>query len=269
MNKQELRTLRLMEMLQSQKRLDVRTVADSLEISEATARRLFTQLEEDGKILRVHGGVQLAPPLGYDYSFRLSAHHRSREKTAIGRVAADRVESGDRIFLDSGTTVLRLAEALSLRIQTGALKELVVLTNSLSHIENLAHWCKVILVGGEIRVERRDVCGALAEKNLALFHVDKAFFGTDGILPARGFMTTDERTSKMNEVVLRSSTHGFVLADAEKFNRPSFASYAALGEIETIITDGGLRDDLLALFLEAGARIERVPVDQPQKGTPS
>ena len=129
MNKHEVRTIRLMEMLQSQKRLDVRTVSDTLEISEATARRLFTQMEEEGKILRVHGGVQLAPPLGNDYSYRLSSHHRSREKTAIGRAAADRVLSGDRVFLDSGTTVLKLAEALSLRIQTGLLKDLVVLTN--------------------------------------------------------------------------------------------------------------------------------------------
>ena len=69
-NKHELRTIRLMEMLQSQKRLNVQYRGHTLDISEATARRLFSQLEEEGKIIRVHGGVQLAPQLGYDYSFR-------------------------------------------------------------------------------------------------------------------------------------------------------------------------------------------------------
>lgn len=260
MNKHELRTIRLMEMLQAQKRLDVKTVAESLEISEATARRLFSSLEEEGKIIRVHGGVQLTPSLGYDYSYRVSSHHRSLEKTAIGRAAADLVADGDRIFLDSGTTVLKLAEALSLRVQIGALKDLVALTNSLGTIETLARWCKVILIGGEIRVERRDVCGALAEKNLAMFHVDKAFLGTDGILANRGFMTTDERTSKMNEIVLRSSNRAFVLADSEKFGRPSFASYASLAEVEAIYTDSGLRGDLLEVFRRAGARIHLVPL---------
>jgi DeoR/GlpR family transcriptional regulator of sugar metabolism len=259
-NKIELRTIRLLEMLQLQKRLDVRTVAATLEISEATARRLFSQLEREGKIIRVHGGVQLSPPMGYDYSYRLSSHHRSREKSLIGRAAAELVEDGDRIFLDSGTTVLQLAEALSLKIQTGTVRNLVVLTNSLSHIESLARWCKVILIGGEIRVERRDVCGTLAEKNLSLFHVDKAFFGADAVSPTRGLMTTDERTSRMNEIVLKSASRAFVLADSEKFDRTSFVSYAALEEVETIYTDSGLRGERLELFRQAGARIEPVPL---------
>jgi len=36
------------------KRLDVRTVVEALEFSEATARRFFSQLEEQGKVIRVH-----------------------------------------------------------------------------------------------------------------------------------------------------------------------------------------------------------------------
>ena len=79
-------------------------------------------------------------------------------------------------------------------------------------------------------------------------------------------MTTDERTSKMNEIVLHSSTHGYVLADSEKFNRASFASYAALGEIEAIFTDGGLSAELQEVFRQAGARIEVIPLKRGEKG---
>ena len=154
MNKHELRSIRLLEMLHSSKRLGVKSVARSLAISEATARRFFSQLEEEGKVIRVHGGVQLAPQLGNDYSFRVSAAHHQRQKQLIGARAAELVRDNERIFLDSGTTVLKLAETLSLRIQTGVLKNLVVLTNSVTHLETLARWCKVILIGGEIRVER-------------------------------------------------------------------------------------------------------------------
>jgi DeoR/GlpR family transcriptional regulator of sugar metabolism len=59
MNKHELRAIRLLEMLQSSKRLDLRTVARSLTISEATARRFLNQLEGQGKVIRVHGGCSL------------------------------------------------------------------------------------------------------------------------------------------------------------------------------------------------------------------
>jgi DeoR/GlpR family transcriptional regulator of sugar metabolism len=257
-NKYERRTIKLLEMLQLNKRLDVKTVADSLGISEATARRFFSQLEEEGKVIRVHGGVQLAQQLGYDFSFRVQAAHRLDQKTLIGARAAELVKDEDRIFLDSGTTVLKLAEALSLKVQTGELKDIVVLTNSISHVETLARWCKVILVGGEIRAERLDVCGSVAEKTLMLFHVDKGFFGADAISTSGGCMTTDERTSTINEIVVERARKSYVLADSSKFNKTSFIRYASLEEVDTILTDAGINAETLNAYKEAGAHIEVV-----------
>ena len=124
----------------------------------------------------------------------------------------------------------------------------MVLTNSLALVEALARWCKVILVGGEVRVERRDVWGPITEETLRQFHVSKAFLGADAVHISSGFMTTDESTAKMNEIILRNATHAFVLADAEKFNRDSFIRYAALSEVETIFTDPGVAPDVLAEF---------------------
>jgi DeoR/GlpR family transcriptional regulator of sugar metabolism len=245
-------------MLQLNKRLDVKTVAENLGISEATARRFFSQLEEEGKVIRVHGGVQLAQQLGYDYSFRIQAAHRQEQKVLIGTKAAETVSDQDRIFLDSGTTVLKLAEVLSLKLQTGELKGIVVLTNSISHVETVARWCKVILVGGEIRAERLDVCGSVAEKTLMMFHLDKAFFGADAVSLSGGCMTTDERTSTINELVVERAEKSYVLADSSKFDKTSFIRYAALEEIDTIFTDCGVSKDLLKRYREAGAHVEVV-----------
>jgi DeoR/GlpR family transcriptional regulator of sugar metabolism len=258
MNKHELRSIRLLEMLHASKRLGVKSVARSLAISEATARRFFSLLEEEGKVIRVHGGVQLAPQLGYDYSFRASAAHHQRQKQAIGARAAELVRDNERIFLDSGTTVLKLAETLSLRIQTGGLKNLVVLTNSVTHLETIARWCKVILIGGEIRVERLDVCGTLAETNLQQFHVSRAFLGADAVNLNGGFMTTDERTSKMNQCVVERADYAYVLVDSSKFGKSSFVQYAGFDQVETVFTDAGLSRETLAAFTTAGARIQTV-----------
>jgi DeoR/GlpR family transcriptional regulator of sugar metabolism len=256
--KYERRTIKLLEMLQLNKRLDVKTVANSLSISEATARRFFSQLEDEGKVIRVHGGVQLAQALGYDYSFRVQAAHRQEQKALIGAQAAELVDNEDRIFLDSGTTVLKLAEALSLKVQTGGLKDIVVLTNSISHVETVARWCKVILVGGEIRAERLDVCGSVAEKTLMLFYMDKAFFGADAISATGGCMTTDERTSTINEIAVERAEKSYVLADSSKFNKTSFIRYASIEEIDTIFTDSGISNDTLEAYRKAGEHIEIV-----------
>lgn len=258
MTKHKRRTVQLLEMLQLHKRLDVRTVADNLNISDATVRRFFGQLEEEGKVIRVHGGVQLAQQLGYDYSFRAQAAEREEQKLLIANHAAAFVHDNEHIFLDSGTTTLKLAEALSVKLQTGELENIVVLTNSVSHIETVARLCKVILVGGEIRPERLDVCGSVAEKTLTLFHLEKAFFGADAISTSGGFMTTDERTSTINEIVVKRSNKAFVLADSTKFNKTSFIRYAAFNEVDTVITDAEIQQDTLRAFREAGARIEVV-----------
>jgi len=258
MTKNEIRTTKLLEMLQVQKEIEVKTVSESLKISEATVRRFFAHLEKEGKVIRTHGGVRLVPQLGYDYSYRISIVHRQHEKATIGKAAADLVGSNDRIFLDSGTTVLKMAEALAIRIQLKEIKDIVVLTNSLSHIETVGRLCKVILLGGEIRVERRDVCGTIAERNLRLFHVDKAFIGADAVNPAGELMTTDERTSRLNELVVERSDKVFVLADSEKFNKSSFIIYSSLQSIDTLITDEGISEETFNYIKKLGTSILRV-----------
>jgi DeoR family fructose operon transcriptional repressor len=259
MKKSEARSSRLLEMLQMNRRLDVRTVSESLSISEATVRRLFARLDGEGKVIRTHGGVRLAPHLGTDYSYFLSATHRNREKTLLGRAAAELVAAGDRLYLDSGTTVLKLAEALALRLQAGQVADVIVLTNSLVLVEALARWCKVILVGGEVRTERRDLCGPISEETLHLFHVTRAFLGADAIHLSSGFMTTDERTAMLNRIVLRTARAACVLADSEKFNRDSFISYAPLDGVDRVLTDASITEPVLQEFRAAGAAIEVVP----------
>ncbi len=240
MGKVEMRAEKLIAMLRSSGKAEIGAVVEKLGVSEATARRLFALLENEGKLIRIHGGVRLAPEMEYGYSFNVSASRRSREKSAIGEAAAEIIGSGDRLFLDSGTTVLRLAEALARRIETGELKGIQIVTNSLANTEILSHHCKVIMAGGEIRHQRRDACGHIAEKIISQYHFDKAFLGADAISAERGFMTSDELTAEICRIALSHSEKAYVLADSEKFTRKSFVVYASFPEVDRIFTDAGL-----------------------------
>lgn len=256
MTKTDLRKAQLLEMLQVRAELRIDPIAQSLNVSAATVRRLIANLESEGLVLRVHGGVRLAPQAGHDYSYRASIQHRTREKSVIGRRAAELVHSGDVVFLDSGTTVLHLAEELIVRIQSGALDDIVVITNSLTHVEGLARWCKAVLIGGEVRSERRDVCGSIAEKTLALFHMNKAFLGADAVHPRKGLMATDERTAKINEIVIAESDETYVLVDSEKFGRASFISYAHLPDVKALVTDSGVDERTRRSILDRAVWLE-------------
>ena len=83
----------------------------------------------------------------------------------------------------------------------------------------------MILLGGEVRLSRLDVCGSVAEEVLKKFHITKAFLGADTISMKKGFMTTDERTAQMNEIVIADADTSYVLVDSSKFDKSSFMSY--------------------------------------------
>ncbi|OHE58802.1 MAG: hypothetical protein A2Z99_19850 [Treponema sp. GWB1_62_6] len=245
----------LVETLDSQGKLTVRQVTELLDISEVTARRLFSKLEDEGRVIRTFGGIQRIDSDKALYSFNNSDRQKTREKTAIGMKAALEVESGDQVFLDSGTTVMAMGRALAARITAGDLSGLRVVTNSLIVTDLLAEHCKVILVGGEIRTERRDACGFLAEEFLKRLHMKKAFLGCDAFDLANGLMTTDERTAHINEIVMKNVSKIFILADAGKIGETSFVSYGSIERVDTLITDEGLSAEFREII---AARIPRL-----------
>jgi DeoR/GlpR family transcriptional regulator of sugar metabolism len=255
MSKKQERVSTLLEMLHARGRLSVEQVSSALHLSESTVRRLFSQLEHENKVIRTHGGVQLCTPGVFNYSYNQSERRRSEQKERIGSCAAGYVRDSGCIFLDSGTTVLKLAVRLALDLEAGRVQNIIVLTNSLDIADILGGVCKVLMIGGEVRIERRDVCGAVSEKNLSLFRVERAFFGTDGIDLKYGLMTSDIQTANMYEILLRKASKVYVLADSEKFDKPSFVTYAAFTSVSGIITDHELAPDVQERYAKQGAHI--------------
>ena len=247
-----------MHALRERPRLHVREASDLIGTSPATTRRFFNQLATEGSVVRVHGGIQRVPEQKGTYSYILANTTRVDQKSRIAAKAVTMVESGDLLFLDSGTTLLKMAEALEYQLKTKTIAEIVVVTNSLVSYEKLCPYCKVILVGGEVRLSRRDTYGQIAENALETLHVHKSFFGTDAIHPVKGLMATDEWTCRMNRIVRKNSDSVFVLADSEKFGRSSLLTYSELDAVELIITDDGMSNEDLIVYRERGARIDIV-----------
>jgi DeoR family transcriptional regulator, fructose operon transcriptional repressor len=238
--------------------LSISDVVEKMKISEATARRLFTRLNNEKIIIRTHGGIKKSPELNMAYSYDLSITQNRQKKRAIGKYAAGKVEDGDKIFMDSGSTILMFGEALSERMVAGELKNVTIVTNSLVYIEKLADLCRILLIGGEIRVQRRDVCGSSAEKNLSEYHFDHAFLGADSVSDEFGIMTTDELTANMNRVVIHQSKSSHVLSASNKFGRTSFVTYAQANEITSIITDAEIKKEHENAFTQQGLTLEIV-----------
>ena len=93
-----------MNQLRLKGKLELAEVVERLHISESTARRLFTRMEQEGKVIRVHGGIQLLGKNPTEYSFEKLVKDNLKEKEAIAANACDLLKDGDVIFCDTGMT---------------------------------------------------------------------------------------------------------------------------------------------------------------------
>jgi len=258
LSKIERREQKLLDLLQNYQKLDISQVSNWLNVSETTARRLCSKLEQNQKVVRIHGGVQLPRQYLSDYSYQNKELKNLHEKVAMGTYCASLIESGERIFCDSGTTIHQLVLSLVNRIKAGEVRDLVILSNSLANFDPIADICKVILIGGEVRLSRLDMCGVVAEETLRRFHISRAFLGADAISSTKGFMTTDERTSRINEMVISDADHLYVVVDSTKFDTTSFMAYATPEKVDMVITDWNLNDSVKEKFEKLGYHITRV-----------
>jgi DeoR family fructose operon transcriptional repressor len=256
LNRKEERETYLLSILNSAGRISTAEAVKLLDVSEATARRMFSEMEREGKIVRNYGGIQKSD---YSKEYSFASHEKvcQQEKARIGRLAATFVADGDTIYLDCGTTVFQMTLALNARILHGEFQTLNIITNSIANIQALPKQdgCRVILVGGEYNCERRDFSGPLTEKNLAPFHFTKAFLGCDGLVVDMGFSSNQLSISSLNDVVMERTKKTFVLLDQSKFGRNSLISYAEMREVQDIITDAEPPAELLQKLQQEGVQV--------------
>ncbi|NQU09696.1 DeoR/GlpR transcriptional regulator [bacterium] len=199
-----------------------------------TIRRDLAELAATGQLVRTHGGALLARPGHIEFAFqrRGEAHHR--EKHAIARAAAALVGPGMTVSLDTGTTTLAIARAIA------GVDRLKVLTSSLAIAaalyphENI----ELVLLGGIARQGSPDLHGDLTEENLRRFRVQIAFLGADAVSPD-GCYTVDAGVARVSRAMIANAIQKVLVADHSKFQNTAFRRFAALNDLDLLITDGG------------------------------
>ncbi|AET59650.1 transcriptional regulator yulB [Paenibacillus terrae HPL-003] len=229
---QEERMLKIVDYLQLHKRISVDDICEFFNVSRDTARRDLVKLEEHQKIIRTRGGA-LLPTLDHEltrnYKERLLTV--SAEKQVIGQIAANMVRDGDRIILDSSTTVQACAERLHV-------PECSVITNSINQADVLSEkeGVSIHLLGGHLQKEHRFVYGSSAIATLSRYFVDKAFVGIGGI-SLHGLSINHEEDGMLKHQMMKQADQVIILADHSKFGKNLPYRFADLSEVDIVITD--------------------------------
>lgn len=110
------RNLYILKRLNESGIVDYKSIAGELGVSEATVRRDFEKLESQGKLRRVQGGAVPSGTSGTGFDAELSIRAKNnlntQEKQLVARVAAENVEPGECVYLDTGTSIAPLAQFL-------------------------------------------------------------------------------------------------------------------------------------------------------------
>lgn len=99
----------ILDQLAAEGEVSVSTLAVELDVSPVTVRSTLKQLEEDGYLVRTHGGAR---PTAFR-NIRLRQMDRVDAKERIVRAAAAMVRDNDRIMIEAGTTCAMIVRHLA------------------------------------------------------------------------------------------------------------------------------------------------------------
>jgi DeoR/GlpR family transcriptional regulator of sugar metabolism len=222
-------------------------------VSEVTVRADLQALAERKLVLRTHGG---AVPAGADSELALVLRRRRqvKEKGRIGAAGAALVEDGDAIFLDSSSTSLAIAYHLKQR------RHVTVVTNSLEVAHELfdAPAIDLLLIGGSLQRATASLVGAHGLEQLQAINIAKGFFGAHGISCDAGLTDVSPDEAAVKRPLVARCRQVIAVIDATKWGRAGVASFAALEQVDYVITDAGAPDELVRQVQAAGVVVEIV-----------
>lgn len=246
-------------MLRDAGRVSVIDLAQRLDVTTETIRRDLGVLETSGLLRRVHGGAvtaERASTVEPTLAERRTAHGEAKE--LIARRAAEAVGEGFRgsVFFDAGTTTAAVAQVLAPRLRDGAIE---VVTHSIAIAADIASapGAALTVIGGRVRGVTGAAVGARTVRAIENLRPDIAFVGTNGVSAAFGLSTPDPDEAAVKHAIVRAARRVVVVAAADKLGEELLVGFAALTDIDVLVTDAEPEADLTAALDDAGVEVWR------------
>ena len=251
MRKTRQRRQQILQLLVEHGNVQVADLAERFAVSSVTIRADLSHIESQGLATRNHGGATLVrmPPQEQGIHEKDALNLPLKER--IGARAAQLVQPGDNIIIDSGSTTMTLARHLR------GHPDVTVMTNGLNIAWELANapGVKVLMTGGLLRKQSLSLQGSQAEASLNTYSFDTLFLGVDGLDLQFGLTTHHEAEARLNHRMVERARRVVVLIDASKFGHVSLHRIARLDQVHTIITDASIDAEYLEGLQKLGIEV--------------
>ncbi|MGI9426057.1 MAG: DeoR/GlpR family DNA-binding transcription regulator [Hyphomicrobiaceae bacterium] len=226
------RQKRILDLVRDRGFVSVTNLATVLQVSEQTARRDLMSLAQQGLVSKVHGGAGL-PQVTADVNYDLRRQRLPEEKARIAREVANYIPEGATVFIDIGTTMEAVAEALLEH------KKLTIITNHISVALILSRRSDfdVMLAGGILRRKDNATTGEAAREFIEQFRVGYGIFGIGGVSPDGDLLDYDFRDIGVSRAAMRISKRRLFALDHSKFEADAAVRIGNISNADAIFTD--------------------------------
>lgn len=214
------------------KTVSIDKLCEVFDVSKNTIRRDLNVLVEKGTIKKVYGGVTINENQEL-ISFEERNVKNINSKILIGKAAADFIEDGDTIYLDSGTTTVNIIDFLKDK------KDITIFTNNVTAICKGMHYSNlnIICLSGILNRKTQSFIGLNSTDILKSYNINKCFMACTGISLKRGVTNSTKEEFKIKKIAINRSAECFLLADKTKFDHVSLMTFCEIDDLDYIITD--------------------------------
>jgi DeoR/GlpR family transcriptional regulator of sugar metabolism len=243
----------ILHRLQEQDFVSVKDLAEQFDMTEMSLRRDLNALADKGLVMRVRGGARRARSATMSPRYADAEQRNPHAKAQIARAAAAMLEHETVVFFYSGSTVARVAAAVSPAVRS----VMTVVTPSLPVVNEVSSWTEphLVVVGGLFLPDYQAFVGPQAVEGLDAISADVAVVGCDGITAREGLSTPHHLVAEIGTVLVQRARKTIVVADSSKIGRRGFTSIAPISDVHTLITDDGADPAELKSLRDSGVRV--------------
>ena len=245
----EERRQKVLELVNERGFMALAELAKTLNTSESTIRRDLDYWDQHGLIKRTHGGAMFRDDAQGLPALEERTQREIDEKRQIAELAAKRIQNGDSILIDGGTTTLELAKMLIGR-------PLQIVTNSLP-IANLfasSRETDLVMLGGYVYPRTGVALGPLTIRMLDDIHVHQTIMSVGG-MTAEGLFNSNLLLVETERAIMRAADEVVVLAGHTKIGQKALVFLCELPAIDTLIVDRGIDPKQRALIAQADVKL--------------
>ena len=223
----------IMRLMEHQGSVSVSELTEYLGVSESTIRRDLAELHERGSLKKVHGG---ATPIKINHittndMLSTRAKMNTDIKQRLAKYAATLINEDDFVFLDSGTTIDFLVDALSVTHCHFVTNNLISACK-LAELGNTVH-----VLGGTLDPTISATIGSDAYLDLKRYNFTLGFFGVNGIHRRSGFSTPYPADAIVKQEAIKQCKASYIIADPTKFDCIANVTFASLNDATIITTE--------------------------------